>query len=105
MAEVIDDGARQRIYNAVGSLSDARPIKERLHSASLQLLPLQPRDFPLGDQRDLFEEIMAGMTKVSGPATKGYLSATLDAMNDQMAQEISAMVVKLLYLTERARST
>lgn len=95
---MVDHSARQRIYIAVESLVDARPIKARLETAAITLLPLVPGNFPPGPQRELFEQLRADLTKLSGSESEGHLGATLRNMDDAIAVAIAQNIARLLYL-------
>jgi hypothetical protein len=95
---MVDDSARERIYIAVESLVDARPIKDRLETAARALLPLEGRDFPPGPQRELFEQIYADLTKLSASESEGHLGATLRHMDEATAVAIARNIARLLYV-------
>lgn len=95
---MIDDGARERIYIAVESLVGGGPIKDRLKIAALSLFPLQPGKFPPGEQRELFEQIYADLTKLSG-GQGGDLGTTLHNMDDATAVQVAESIVRLLYIS------
>jgi hypothetical protein len=95
---MVDDGARQRMYNAVEALEGAGPIKDRLETAGLTLLPLMARDFPSGQQQDLFEQVLASLTKVSGTPDEGHLRRTILGMNEDTAVSVAKDIARLFYL-------
>jgi hypothetical protein len=95
---MVDHSVRQRIYVAVSSLVDARPIRDRLETAALELRPIEAGAFPPGPQRELFEQILADLTKVWGSESEGHVRATLGNMDEEAAVRVARSIARLLYL-------
>jgi hypothetical protein len=90
--------ARERLSNALESLVDTEPIRDRLQTAAITLLPLRVEDFPEGEPRELYEQIRADLEKVSGTPDQGHIEATIRAMDDEQAVRVARRVVRLFYL-------
>ena len=94
----LDNGGRQRLVIAVQSLEGDGPIQWRLRIAARTFLPLLPRDFPDGEQRELFEQIQADLTKLSGADSD--LEATTRGMGTEHADRVASSVVRLLSMVQ-----
>jgi hypothetical protein len=94
----LDAGGRQRLVSAVESLEGAGPIQHRLHIAAVTLSPLLPRDFPEGEQRELFEQIHSDLTKVA--ATDGDIEATTRRMDTEHAKKVAESIVRLMSIVQ-----
>jgi hypothetical protein len=66
--------------------------------AALSLLFIQPLGFREGEQRELFEHIVAGLTNVRGDLREGDLARSLQGVDVDVADDIPHDIAKLLYL-------
>jgi hypothetical protein len=81
-----------------GMACSAEPIQRRLRGAVEQILIFQERDFPAGEQCDLFKNIIASSTHVQPVSDEGSLEATTSRMTADEASAVARDLVKLLGL-------
>jgi hypothetical protein len=89
------DYPREQVWNAVSALvTGSGRIQERLYSAMLCMVGVQPCDFP-EDSRNEFEDLQRELTREKAVGDEGNLTATIRKLSDEDAGKFAERIWKL----------
>jgi len=82
----------EKLELAVAALTKDAPIKTRLYEAMIELVEVQPGEFPVNLQAR-YQAILDAVRQMEGP--HGTLVASLEQMSEARAEEIAQAIIAL----------